>query len=99
MTQPNSSLPPRALVPSAAALRPRTSALSVAAMIVLGLIGVGVVVLLVINASPLPVVISALAAAISFPLLIACASGWTATSRNRAAIGWPPWPGAAPLPC
>jgi RsiW-degrading membrane proteinase PrsW (M82 family) len=40
-------------------------------MIVLGLIGAGVVVLLVINASPVPVVISALAAAVTFPLLIA----------------------------
>ena len=37
-------------------------------MIVLGLIGLGVVVLLVINASPLPVVISALARGDQLPL-------------------------------
>ena len=53
------------------ALRPRTSALAVTTGIVLGLIGLGVAVLLVINASPVPVIISAFAAALSFPLLIA----------------------------
>lgn len=52
------------------ALRPRTSVLAVGTGVVLGLIGLGVVVLLVINASPVPVVISALAAAVTFPLLI-----------------------------
>ncbi len=53
-----------------ASLRPRTSVLAVVTGVVLGLIGLGVAVLLVINASPVPVVISALAAAVTFPLLI-----------------------------
>ena len=45
--------------------------LAVGTGVVLGLIGLGVVALLVINASPLPVVISALVAAVTFPLLVA----------------------------
>jgi protease PrsW len=53
------------------ALRPRTSALAVTTAIVLGLIALGVAVLLIINASPVPVIVSAFAAALSFPLLIA----------------------------
>ncbi len=51
--------------------RPRTSALTVVTMIVLGVVAIGVAVLLVINAAPVPVVLAAASSAISFPLLIA----------------------------
>lgn len=52
-------------------LRARTSALAVVTGVVLGLGGLGVAVALVVNASPVPVIVSALAAAVTFPVLIA----------------------------
>jgi protease PrsW len=70
MTQPYFTAPTTSQLE--ALLRPaRKSALAITTMVVLGLIGMGVTVLLVLSASPVPVVIAAFAAALSFPLLIA----------------------------